>query len=396
MRYNVLMNVRSKQKLKIQKRLLITAFLLIATLLTYPFSQQTPAGAATVSELEKKSQQLQAEIEANNSKIKDLSSQADSLQVKVNELNAEIATANAEINLTEVNLALLKDSLIKAEAELERQKSLLKATLQAIYERKGASTFELLMATDSFTDFVNEQEYLGQLQSAVKQSAEQVVSLKQKIEAEKLQQEELLVKQEQQKAVVDAKRAEQQQLLNSTKGEESRYRAVVAQQQAELEEAEAELAAKLAQGAYVSYGPVSRGQVIGSVGSTGYSTGPHIHFQVYRNGSTQNPSAGGSNLINGYLWPLLNGVGYISQSYGCVAPAWYYTTKCNNGQNSFHGGLDIAANSYTPIVAAADGEVIFKGCSSGLGYVVVIDHGGGWQTWYPHQVTPSGQVYGYC
>jgi len=53
-------------------------------------------------------------------------------------------------------------------------------------------------------------------------------------------------------------------------------------------------------------------------------------------------------------------------------------------RSSNHTGLDIAATTGTDIVSAASGEVTFSGWKGSYGYLVVISHGNGVETWYGH------------
>ena len=49
-----------------------------------------------------------------------------------------------------------------------------------------------------------------------------------------------------------------------------------------------------------------------------------------------------------------------------------------------HQGIDLGVSTGTPVRAAADGVVKSAGWSGGYGRLLVIDHGGGWETYYAH------------
>jgi murein DD-endopeptidase MepM/ murein hydrolase activator NlpD len=73
-------------------------------------------------------------------------------------------------------------------------------------------------------------------------------------------------------------------------------------------------------------------------------------------------------------WPVR---GTISSYFGARRSPFGRRTE-------FHEGIDIAAPSGTAVKATGAGTVTFAGWYSGYGYMLVIDHGYGYQTAYAH------------
>ncbi|MEM9466505.1 MAG: peptidoglycan DD-metalloendopeptidase family protein [Actinomycetota bacterium] len=62
------------------------------------------------------------------------------------------------------------------------------------------------------------------------------------------------------------------------------------------------------------------------------------------------------------------------------------------GTVRMHFGVDFDGESGDPIVAAADGVVLFSGWRNGYGNTIMISHGGGWTTLYAHQTDNNVSV----
>ena len=81
-----------------------------------------------------------------------------------------------------------------------------------------------------------------------------------------------------------------------------------------------------------------------------------------------------STNIKPSIWPV----------YGRLLGPFGQRTDPFSGEGAIHTGVDIAAPTGTTVRATGDGMVIFADRNAGYGRLVVVDHGGGVQSYYAH------------
>ncbi len=94
-----------------------------------------------------------------------------------------------------------------------------------------------------------------------------------------------------------------------------------------------------------------------------------------------------------FIWPV----------YGRITSKFGWRRSPFSRRMEFHPGLDIRGPVGRPIRASRSGRVRYAGWQRGYGLVIVIDHGGGWETRYAHcsriyvrigQYVRQGQIIG--
>lgn len=353
--------------------------------------------AQSLEEIQAQQEKLQAENQQLQTQLDSLREDQAQKQAYLETLQEQISLVQEQILTTRENIQDLNESigqltlkLEASQAEVQDTIDLFKQRLVALYTAGNVSTLEILLDSESLSDFTtrmqlvdsmtaHDQELVDKLEAYVDSTSAE----REQVEAQKQEVAEL-------QKTLESKQEELDQLYEQTtadlveiQGAEGATENQLAANEEELAANEQEMQEAIA--AQKAAEEAAKQQALQQQQQQGGGT-------VSEGGSVSYPTTGGG--VEGFnpIWPL-PGVTYISAGY--------------NGYPG-HKGLDIAGPYGTPVVAAEDGQVIvannYDSWGDSWGYYVLIYHNGTYTTRYAHlssvavsqgQYVTAGTVVGY-
>jgi murein DD-endopeptidase MepM/ murein hydrolase activator NlpD len=303
------------------------------------------------------------QLEGARAKVGTLQGQLDETTASITAVSADLDRLTGQVHSNESRLAWNQLQLASAQATLQRHNDALRRRLVDAYERGDLGYINVLLAANSFADFVERWDDIRYLiranQDAIRarQTAEQQVEtarsqlLGTQVALERSQNEV-----QQKRTELDSLAQQRRNLLGVAEAEKNQ----VAQQVTELEEISAQEEASLETLIDQKQRELAarRAEERRAAQLAGRPVPPTLSIVA----------------PGGVGWPVS---GPITSPFGMRFDPVQHRYQ-------LHTGIDIAAAQGTTIAAAADGRIIFAGWYGGYGNAIIIDHGGGTSTLYAH------------
>jgi murein DD-endopeptidase MepM/ murein hydrolase activator NlpD len=329
--------------------------------------------------------QIEAQIAEANRREGVLTSEISRVTARIRVLEGDIGRASARLATIEAELARFRNrlaqltelyrkqtrSLILLRHQHEVAELRLNLRLVQIYQSEQASAVEVVLGASSLSDVVAGLDYMSQIGEADHDIAVQVADSRHRMRSARAQTKKTRRRVAATTRLI-ASRAQEQRA--------ERDRLVFSQRQ--LAAARSDKQRTLA--SVVTNERELRHEMEGLQQASRALT---ARIQSAQSSAPVAPTSGAVSSA-GMIWPVS---GPVTSGFG-----WRW--------GRMHEGVDIAAPSGTPIVAAASGSVIYASWMSGYGNLVVVDHGGGLATAYAHlsgyavgagQGVAQGQTVGY-
>ena len=351
---------------------------------------------------------LKAQYEATTDEITDIVARKNIIDQQIGLLHTEIININEQLSAYSVLIADQQEELDRAQARFNQLNDDCKTRIRAMEEEGNISYWEVLFKANSFSDLLDRLNMVEEITASdtrrlqeLSAAAQAVEDAKAELAQEKSELEVTRGELNTAQAELDTKRAEADELIQQmlAKSEELK------QQQLDLEQEDQELLAAIAlkeqeyneakEAEWIAYmstyvpptteAPANPG---GGDNSGGGSSG---------GGSSSGGSSGGGSVNVGSSW-------MVPCSYKKLTSPFGMRDTGIAGASTYHQGVDLSANSGTPIVASRGGTVTVATYSNSAGYYVTINHGDGYSSIYMHmsnfivsagQKVNQGQTIGY-
>jgi len=346
---------------------------------------------AEAVEITERREDLQAQIAENAAMEDDTLYQKSLIDQEMTITQDEIANTQAQIEQYELLIAEKEAELDAAEENEAALYEQYADRIRSMEENGNVTYWSILFKASSFSDLLDRLDMIQEIARADQTMMTELNAASQVIlEAQQSLEESQAIVEEQrallaeQEAQLQAQSDEAQQLIDElvAQGEvlaelEQAEEDALLAMYAEIAEAQEQYEAALAQ-EWAEQAAQNAGSGNGGTGGTGGT------------GTTTVPTPGGS-----FMYPC--SFVYISSPYG-------YRDHPESGEYHFHGGVDFAANSGTPVYATASGTVSVASYNQWNGNYVTIAHSGGYSSMYLHlssyavsvgQSVSQGQVIGY-